>query len=90
LIEFKKRIFYIKECILFSYTNDYLNKANQYAKDEINGSLILAYNEFAHLFKKYLHEGNRTLDFGCGAGRSTRYLANAGLAVHDVDMILAC
>src|SRR6187549_3972491 len=71
---------------MFRFTNDYSNKSLQYTKAGITGTLILAYKEFDKLFNQYLKEGKRALDFGCGAGRSTRYLKETGLSVHGVDI----
>lgn len=39
------------------------------------------------LFDKYLKPGMRVLDLGCGTGRSTKYIAERGVAVTGVDMV---
>lgn len=66
--------------------NDYGQKATRYAQHKIEGTLRLAYREFGALFSKYITEGNKALDFGCGAGRSTRYLKEMGFAADGVDI----
>ncbi len=68
------------------YTNDYARKAQQYAELQIEGTLLLAYRAFGQLFAKYIKEGNRALDFGCGTGRSTRYLRELGFEAQGVDI----
>lgn len=66
--------------------NNYEQKAAQYAQHKIEGTLKLAYSEFGALFSKYVGAGNTALDFGCGTGRSTRYLKETGFTTDGVDI----
>lgn len=56
-----------------------------YSKFEIEGTSLLAFRDIPNLIKKYV-KGKRTLDYGCGAGRSTRYLKSLNLDVLGVDV----
>lgn len=68
------------------HLNDYKKKASNYAKHEIEGTVRLAYQEFGRLFDTYVKEGKNALDYGCGTGRSTRYLKNVGFFSDGVDI----
>jgi predicted cupin superfamily sugar epimerase/ubiquinone/menaquinone biosynthesis C-methylase UbiE len=73
-----------------NYTNEYKGEdAAIYAKHGIEGTLLLAYREFPRLFQQYVDDTNVALDYGCGSGRSTRYLADMGFQVEGVDINLA-
>lgn len=67
------------------HLNDYQQKANTYAKHEIEGTVKLAYQEFGRLFDTYV-EGKNALDYGSGTGRSTRYLKKVGFFPEGVDI----
>jgi SAM-dependent methyltransferase len=60
------------------------NKANLYAKLNISGTGYLAFRDIPDLIKKY-GKGSITLDFGCGTGRSSRFLKSLNLIVDGVD-----
>ena len=51
--------------------------ATSYALLGIQGTYYLAYRDLPEIFKRYT-SGNRALDFGCGAGRSTKVLCELG------------
>ena len=54
-------------------------RAEAYAKLEFPGTYFLAYRD--------LHvTGNKALDFGCGTGRSSRYLEKLGFATIGIDI----
>ena len=60
-------------------------RARAYATLEFPGTYQLAFRDLPALIRRYSH-GSRALDFGCGAGRSTRFLRNLGLHVIDADI----
>lgn len=51
----------------------------------LRGVMYLAFRDLEYLAKKYVN-GTKALDFGCGTGRSTSYLKNAGFDVTGVDI----
>jgi len=64
--------------------DDYKQFAADYAQLEIESTFYLAYRDLPELIEQHV-SGQRALDFGCGAGRSTRFLAQLGLDVTGVD-----
>lgn len=60
-------------------------RAASYAKLEFPGTYYLAYRDLPKIIRKYA-VGNSGLDFGCGAGRSTRFLRNLGFNTIGVDI----
>ena len=60
-------------------------RARAYATLQFPGTYYLAFRDLPALIRRYNH-GSRTLDFGCGAGRSTRFLRNLGLDVVGADI----
>ena len=60
-------------------------RARAYATLEFPGTYYLAFRDLPALIRRYNH-GSRALDFGCGTGRSTRFLRNLGLGVIGVDI----
>lgn len=68
------------------FTNRYDTKATDYAKQQIEGTLLLAYREFNRILNQYATEGREALDFGCGSGRSTRFLQHLGFRTMGVDV----
>ena len=65
--------------------NDYDEIAGSYAKHTITGTSYLSFKNIPMLIKQYVH-GVKTLDFGCGSGRSTRFLDELGFEVVGVDI----
>jgi SAM-dependent methyltransferase len=55
-------------------------RARAYATLQFPGTYYLAFRDLPALIRRYNH-GSRALDFGCGTGRSTRFLRNLGLNV---------
>jgi SAM-dependent methyltransferase len=53
-------------------------RARAYATLQFPGTYYLAFRDLPALIRRYNH-GRRALDFGCGTGRSTRFLRNFGL-----------
>lgn len=67
-------------------THDYQQFSVQYSNLQIENSYFLAFRAAAELLEKYQNIGNRLLDFGCGAGRSTRFLRSLGFETVGVDI----
>jgi len=60
-------------------------RARAYATLEFPGTYYLAFRDLPALIRRY-NQGPRALDFGCGTGRSTRFLRNLGLNVIGADI----
>ena len=61
------------------------SNAYKYSNFEIQGTSWLSFRDVPELINEYVH-GTKTLDLGCGAGRSTRFLKNIGLEVVGADI----
>ena len=59
--------------------------ASAYATLEFANTYYLAYRDLPEIISRHVI-GTRALDFGCGTGRSTRFLRQLGLAVTGVDI----
>ena len=59
--------------------------AQAYSKLEFSGTYYLAFRDLPLIFEKHVN-GTRALDFGCGAGRSTRFLKRLGFDAIGVDI----
>lgn len=70
-----------------SFRNVYADtlRADAYATLEFPATYGLAFRDLPELFKRHV-TGSRALDFGCGAGRSTRFLQRAGFDTVGVDI----
>jgi len=60
-------------------------RARAYATLQFPGTYYLAFRDLPSLIRRY-KRGSRALDFGCGTGRSTRFLRNLGLRVVGADI----
>src|SRR5215469_8539175 len=60
-------------------------RARAYATLEFPGTYYLAFRDLPALIRRHNH-GSRALDFGCGTGRSSRFLRNLGLNVTGADI----
>jgi SAM-dependent methyltransferase len=60
-------------------------RADAYAKLEFPGTYWLAYRDLPEIIAKHV-QGVRAVDFGCGTGRSTRFLRELGFDVVGVDI----
>jgi SAM-dependent methyltransferase len=69
------------------FTNSYEDKlrAEAYAGLEFAGTYHLAYRDLPELIAVHLR-GTKAVDFGCGTGRSTRFLRKLGLDAVGVDI----
>lgn len=62
-----------------------VSRADAYATLEFANTYYLAYRDLPAIISEHA-TGTRALDFGCGTGRSTRFLRQLGLAVTGVDI----
>jgi trans-aconitate methyltransferase len=60
-------------------------RAEAYATLEVRGTYYLAYRDLPEILASHVN-GTRAIDFGCGAGRSTRLLDRLGFDVVGVDI----
>jgi SAM-dependent methyltransferase len=60
-------------------------RARAYATLQFPGTYYLAFRDLPNLIRRHNH-GSRALDFGCGTGRSTRFLRSLGLHVVGADI----
>jgi SAM-dependent methyltransferase len=60
-------------------------RARAYATLQFPGTYYLAFRDLPGLIRRHNHV-SRALDFGCGTGRSTRFLRNLGLNVIGADV----
>lgn len=61
------------------------NRADAYATLEFANTYFLAYRDLPEILAGHV-TGMRALDFGCGTGRSTRFLQKLGFIVTGVDV----
>lgn len=64
---------------------DDARRAEAYAKLEFHGTYFLAYRDLPAIFATHVR-GERCLDFGCGTGRSTRFLRAHGFNAIGIDI----
>lgn len=69
----------------FSNVYDDGTRADAYATLEFPGTYFLAFRDLPRLFAAHV-KGTRALDFGCGAGRSTRFLRELGFEATGADV----
>lgn len=69
----------------FSNVYDDAERAKAYATLEFPGTYYLAYRDLPALIAEHV-TGRKALDFGCGAGRSTRFLKGLGFDAIGVDI----
>lgn len=60
-------------------------RARSYAALEFPGTYYLAFRDLPAIVSEHVR-GREALDFGCGAGRSTRFLAKLGFRVTGIDI----
>lgn len=69
----------------FSNSYEDPKRAEAYAKLEFPGTYYLAYRDLPNIIFEHV-KGRKALDFGCGAGRSTRFLQKLGFNTAGVDI----
>ena len=69
----------------FSNVYDDKARAEAYAELEFPGTYYLAYRDLPAIIGEHVR-GRKALDFGCGAGRSTRFLRQVGFDAVGVDI----
>lgn len=69
----------------FSNVYDDQARADAYSKLEFPGTYYLAYRDLPAIIGEHV-KGTKALDFGCGAGRSTRFLQTLGFETVGVDI----
>jgi SAM-dependent methyltransferase len=69
----------------FSNVYDDRLRAEAYSTLEFPGTYSLAFRDLPPMLRTHV-QGTRALDFGCGAGRSTRFLRVLGFGVVGVDI----
>ena len=62
-----------------------VSRADAYATLEFANTYYLAYRDLPAIMSEHV-TGTRALDFGCGTGRSTRFLRKLGFNVTGVDI----
>jgi len=62
-----------------------VSRAEAYAELEFPGTYYLAYRDIPQIIATHV-KGQRALDFGCGTGRSTRFVQNLGFQTTGVDI----
>ncbi|MFX1283380.1 MAG: class I SAM-dependent methyltransferase [Promethearchaeota archaeon] len=70
-----------------TFTNSYkdANRAAAYAKLEYPGTYYLAFRDLPEIIFTHV-KGRNAIDFGCGTGRSTRFLQGIGFDTIGVDI----
>jgi SAM-dependent methyltransferase len=69
------------------FTNCYddATRAASYAQLEFANTYYLAYRDIPEIIREHVR-GTRAVDFGCGTGRSTRFVRQLGFEVTGVDI----
>ena len=69
----------------FANVYDDLERAEAYASLELPGTYFLAFRDLPAIIATHV-AGRTALDFGCGAGRSTRFLKQLGFNAIGIDI----
>lgn len=70
-----------------AFTNCYQDdvRANEYSKLEFANTYYLAFRDLPAIITEHV-TGTKAIDFGCGTGRSTRYVRQLGFEVVGIDI----
>ena len=71
--------------MIFRNSYEDAKRAEAYARLEFPGTYYLAYRDLPGIICEHV-KGRKAIDFGCGTGRSTRFLQKLGFAVVGVDI----
>lgn len=73
--------------VFMEFFNSYedAQRAEAYAKLEFPGTYYLAYRDLPEIIFEHV-KGRKAMDFGCGTGRSTRFLQKFGFDTIGVDI----
>jgi SAM-dependent methyltransferase len=76
-----------KRRLTMEFSNCYedAKRAEAYAKLEFPGTYYLAYRDLPEIIFEHV-KGRKAVDFGCGTGRSTRFLQKLGFNTIGVDI----
>ncbi|MGE5399670.1 MAG: class I SAM-dependent methyltransferase [Ignavibacteriales bacterium] len=69
----------------FSNVYEDIERAISYSKLEFPGTYYLAYRDLPEIIFEH-SKGKRSIDFGCGTGRSTRFLKDQGFKAEGIDI----
>ncbi len=69
----------------FSNSWDNAIRAESYARLEFPNTYYLAYRDLPRIITTHV-SGNKAVDFGCGTGRSSRFLKQLGFEVTGIDI----
>ena len=69
----------------FTNVYDDARRAEAYAKLQFPGTYYLAYRDLPEIMFEHV-KGRKAIDFGCGTGRSTRFLQKLGFDTVGVDI----
>ena len=73
------------ELLTFANCYEDRTRADAYATLEFKNTYHLAYRDIPAILAEHV-SGGRSVDFGCGTGRSTRFLRQLGFEVTGVDI----
>jgi SAM-dependent methyltransferase len=73
--------------LLVGFRNSYEDSARAaaYARLGFSDTYYLAYRELPAIIRNHV-VGHRAVDFGCGSGRSTRFLRGLGFQITGIDI----